>query len=164
MYDINRRLSGVIASSHPPPSLCLPPLLGWLSAEEWRLPFDLIVAVCYAVTEAQTGIGEIAVGRRLAAILAADVAGYSKLMSEDESGTLDALRAHRASVFDPQVSTHGGRFVKLMGDGALVEFQSVVDAVECAIAVQEATTIAANAIFKLRIGINLGDVIAEPAN
>jgi class 3 adenylate cyclase len=74
--------------------------------------------------------------RRLAAILAADVVGYSKLMAEDEAGTLVALKAHRKELFDPEIEKRGGRVVKLMGDGALVEFASVVDAVECALAIQ----------------------------
>ena len=69
--------------------------------------------------------------RRLAAILAADVVGYSKLMAEDEAGTLVALKAHRKNLFDPETEKRGGRIVKLMGDGVLVEFPSVVDAVEC---------------------------------
>ncbi len=75
--------------------------------------------------------------RRLAAILAADVVGYSRLMGEDEAGTLTALKALRKELFAPKVAEHHGRIVKLMGDGALVAFPSVVDAVECAVAVQE---------------------------
>ncbi len=75
--------------------------------------------------------------RRLAAILAADVVGYSRLMGEDESGTLTALKALRKELFAPKVPEHHGRIVKLMGDGALVEFPSVVNAVECAVAVRE---------------------------
>ena len=98
--------------------------------------------------------------RRLAAIFAADVVGYSKLMAEDEAGTLTALKAHRRDLFDPETERHGGRIVKLMGDGALVEFPSVVDAVECAIQVQQALATADGKI-KLRIGINLGDVIID---
>jgi adenylate cyclase len=103
--------------------------------------------------------------RRLAAILAADVVGYSTLMNEDEAGTLAALRAHRKQVFDPAVAAHGGRLVKLMGDGALVEFGSVVDAVSCAAAVQKAMAGGSGdgepGPIRLRIGINLGDVIAD---
>ena len=75
--------------------------------------------------------------RRLAAILAADVVGYFKLMADDEAGTLAALKAHRKELFDPETAKHGGRIVKLMGDGVLVEFPSVVDAVECALAIQK---------------------------
>ncbi len=84
--------------------------------------------------------------------MAADVAGYSRLMGADESGTLAALKALRRDVFAPQVAAHKGRVVKLMGDGALVEFPSIVNAVDCAVAVQT---------IKLRIGINLGDIIIE---
>ncbi|NNE21237.1 MAG: hypothetical protein HKN11_01375 [Rhizobiales bacterium] len=98
--------------------------------------------------------------RKLAAILAADVVGYSKLMAEDEAGTLAALREHRHKLFDPETQNHGGRIVKLMGDGTLVEFSSVVDAVECALAIQQALADADGPI-KLRIGINLGDVIID---
>ena len=74
--------------------------------------------------------------RRLAAILSVDVVGYSRLMGADETGTLEALKAHRAEFVDPKIERHHGRIVKLMGDGALVEFASVVDAVECAIVLQ----------------------------
>ena len=74
--------------------------------------------------------------RRLAAILAADVVGYSRLMADDEGGTLATLKAHREELIDPTTARHGGRIVKLIGDGALVEFASVVDAVECAVAIQ----------------------------
>lgn len=98
--------------------------------------------------------------RRLSAILAADVVGYSTLMAEDEAGTLAALKAHRRELFDPETAKRGGRIVKLMGDGALVEFPSVVDAVETALAIQRALA-AADGKIRLRIGINLGDVIIE---
>ncbi len=98
--------------------------------------------------------------RRLAAILAADVVGYSKLMAEDEAGTLAALKAHRAELFDPETARHNGRIVKLMGDGALVEFSSVVDAAECALAIQTSLA-ASNGPIRLRIGINLGDIIID---
>jgi adenylate cyclase len=98
--------------------------------------------------------------RRLAAILAADVVGYSSLMNDDEAGTLAALRAHRKELFDPETERHGGRIVKLMGDGALVDFPSVVDAVECALAIQQALADSDGPI-RLRIGINLGDVILD---
>ena len=81
-------------------------------------------------------------------------------MAEDEAGTLAALKAHRKDLFDPLTTRHGGRIVKLMGDGVLVEFSSVVDAVECAVGIQ--TAIAANGgKIRLRIGINLGDVIID---
>ena len=74
--------------------------------------------------------------RRLAAILAADVVGYSRLMEADEVGTFAALQGHRDELIDPRIADHHGRIVKLMGDGTLVEFASVVDAVECAFAIQ----------------------------
>lgn len=76
------------------------------------------------------------VDRRLAAILAADVVGYSRMMATDETATLAALKLHRQCVFDPTVASHNGRLVKLMGDGSLVRFDSVVDAVNCALALQ----------------------------
>jgi TolB-like protein len=106
------------------------------------------------------------VQRRLAAILAADVVGYSRLMQEDEAGTLAALKARRADVLQPLVTKHHGRIVKVMGDGALIEFASAVNAVSCAVALQSAMA-EANANLPeskhivLRIGINLGDVIVE---
>jgi class 3 adenylate cyclase len=105
-------------------------------------------------------------GRRLAAILSADVVGYSRLMGMDEAGTLAALRAHRAELIDPTIIEHGGRIVKEIGDGLLVEFASAIDAVECAVAIQEGMA-ARNAkvpnsrMVAFRIGINLGDVIVE---
>lgn len=95
--------------------------------------------------------------RRLAAILAADVVGYSRLMAADETGTLTALTRHRETQFNPAVARHGGRIVKLMGDGTLVEFSSVVDAVNCAAEIQQS----ADTEITLRIGINLGDVIIQ---
>ncbi len=104
--------------------------------------------------------------RRLAAILAADVVGYSRLMGEDETGTLAQLKSHRTDLIDPKIAEHGGRIVKLMGDGALVEFASVVDAVHCAVEIQRgmpgrnAATLQGRRI-EFRIGINLGDVIVE---
>ena len=102
------------------------------------------------------------VERRLAAVLAADVAGYSRLMGADEVGTLNALRAHRREVVDPAIAAHKGRIVKTTGDGMLVEFASVVDAVTCAMAVQEqmAKRDAATAI-SFRIDINIGDIIID---
>jgi adenylate cyclase len=104
--------------------------------------------------------------RRLAAILAADVAGYSRLMGADEEGTLERLKALRRELLDPQIAAHHGRIVKTTGDGMLVEFASVVDAVRCAVAVQQAmpereTGVAADSRIELRIGINLGDLIVE---
>ncbi len=104
--------------------------------------------------------------RRLAAILVADVVGYSRLMGKDEAGTLDALKAHRDELIDPKVAEHSGRIVKLMGDGALVEFPSVVEAVHCAVEIQRGMTernaeVADARRIEFRIGINVGDVIVE---
>jgi adenylate cyclase len=111
-------------------------------------------------------MSEEAPRRRLAAILAADVIGYSRLMQADEVGTLAALKSSRSDVLQPLVAKHHGRIVKLMGDGVLIEFGSAVDAVECAVRLQEGM-VAANADrledkrIVLRIGINLGDVMVE---
>jgi len=104
--------------------------------------------------------------RRLAAILAADIAGYSRLMGADEEGTLERLKVLRRELLDPKIAEHHGRIVKTNGDGLLVEFASVVDAVRCAVAVQQGvpereTGVAADSRIELRIGINLGDVIVE---
>jgi TolB-like protein/class 3 adenylate cyclase len=104
--------------------------------------------------------------RRLAAILAADIVGYSRLIEQDESGTLAAIKELRASPIDPLLAEHKGRIVKLMGDGAIVEFASVVDAVACAVAIQKAVadrqgnTLPERRIV-FRIGINLGDVVVD---
>ncbi len=104
--------------------------------------------------------------RRLAAILCADVVGYSRLMGADELGTLARLKAHRKEIIDPKIAAHHGRIVKLMGDGVLAEFASVVDAVQCAAGIQRATAawsadVARDQRIELRIGINLGDVIID---
>ena len=106
------------------------------------------------------------VNRKLAAILAAEVVGYSRLMGADEAGTLAALKRHREGIFDPAVAAHSGRIVKLMGDGVIAEFGSVVDAVSCALSVQRSSATipdqrASQPTIVLRIGINLGDVIIE---
>jgi len=110
--------------------------------------------------------GREPVERRLAAILAADVAGYSRLMGEDEEGTLAALKAIRRELGDPRITEHRGRIVKTTGDGMLVEFPSVVDAVRCAVEVQREmalrnTEIPAERRIEFRFGINLGDIIIE---
>ena len=104
--------------------------------------------------------------RRLAAILAADVVGFSRLIENNEAGTLAAMRELRVSVFDRLVAEYRGRVVKLMGDGALVEFGSAVDAAVCAVAIQTETTArqaqvepAQRIVF--RIGIDLGDVAVD---
>jgi adenylate cyclase len=111
-------------------------------------------------------MAEERVNRKLAAILAADVVGYSRLMGVDEEGTLAALKQHRQVVFDPAVAAHNGRVVKLIGDGTIVQFGSVVDAVHCALAVQRSNGLIPDEALHqpkiiLRIGINLGDVIIE---
>lgn len=98
--------------------------------------------------------------RRLAAILFADVVGYSRMMAADEVGTLAALKRHRGEEFDPAVAKHNGRIVKLMGDGTLVEFASVVDAVSCALAIQQAVADGRSGLA-LRVGVNLGDIIIQ---
>src|ERR1700759_1165800 len=108
---------------------------------------------------------QVRIGRRLAAIVAADVAGYSRLMGLDEVGTARALREHRA-VTDVLVARHGGRLVKTTGDGVLLEFPSVVDAVECAVAVQAVMAernqgVPVDGRMLFRIGINLGDILIE---
>jgi adenylate cyclase len=97
--------------------------------------------------------------RKLAAILSADVAGYSRLMEQDEAGALAQLKRALAEVFEPSVARHHGRIVKFMGDGALVEFASVVAAVHCALEVQGALD--ESAPIRLRIGVNIGDVIVD---
>ncbi len=104
--------------------------------------------------------GGVVLKRRLSTILAADVVGYSSLMSADEVGTHSALKSFRAKTFEPLIAQNGGRTVKLMGDGTLVEFASVVNAVKCAVAIQEAL-IQEDGPIHLRIGINLGDIIIE---
>jgi adenylate cyclase len=122
--------------------------------------------ICYA----QLGwswsftVTNVRVQRRLAAVLAADVVGYSRLMGFDEVGTLAALKAHRREIIDPAITEHGGRIVKTSGDGILVEFASAVDAVTCAMTVQskmvernEGTVIK----ISFRIGINIGDIIID---
>lgn len=106
------------------------------------------------------------VERKLAAILAADVVGYSRLMGVDETGTIAQLKALRNELMAPCIARHRGRTIKLMGDGTLVEFASVVEAVECAVEIQQATTarqtgIAEEKQLAFRIGINLGDVIID---
>jgi adenylate cyclase len=103
---------------------------------------------------------------RLAAILAADVAGYSRLMGLDEEGTLKRLKEIRADLIDPTIAEHRGRIVKTTGDGMLVEFHSVVDAMRCASAWQAAmadrnTSVPADDRIELRIGVNLGDIIID---
>src|SRR5437016_5898367 len=110
--------------------------------------------------------GPVRVERRLAAILAADVAGYSRLIEADEEGTLGRLRALRSQVLDPKIADHKGRIVKTTGDGLLVEFASVVDALRCAVEMQVALA-ESNAPtppdhrIEFRIGIHQGDIVVE---
>jgi class 3 adenylate cyclase len=107
-----------------------------------------------------------AIQRRLAAVLAADVVGYSRLMGIDEVGTLTSLKAHRRELIDPTIATHHGRIVKTTGDGALMEFASVVDAVACAVAIQRGmmsrnANVPEDKRIIFRIGINVGDIIID---
>jgi len=111
-------------------------------------------------------MAEPRIERRLAAILAADVVGYSRLMGADELGTFERIRAHRKELFEPEIARYRGRIFKLMGDGLLAEFGSVVDAVNCAVALQRSMLLRNDGIsneqrIDVRIGINLGDVILE---
>ncbi len=99
--------------------------------------------------------------RRLTTILIADVAGYSRLMAEDETGTLNALKVCRSAVIEPKLQGHNGRLVKLMGDGLLAEFPSVVDAAQFAVEMQEAIAALPETALQFRIGINIGDVLVE---
>jgi class 3 adenylate cyclase len=111
-------------------------------------------------------MAEERVQRRLAAILTADVVGYSRLMEQNEGGTLAVLKERRERILEPLVERYDGRIVKLMGDGVLIEFASAVNAVSCAVELQKQMA-AANSgaaderCMLLRIGINLGDVIVE---
>ena len=111
-------------------------------------------------------MAEEKVKRRLAAIFAADMVGYSRLMESDEEGTIARQKAHRKELIDPKIAEHDGRIVKLMGDGMLVEFASVVDAVRCAVEVQQAIAereagVPQDRRIRYRVGINLGDIVIE---
>jgi adenylate cyclase len=104
--------------------------------------------------------------RRLAAILAADVAGYSRLIGADEGGTLQALKSIRAELLDPTIAAHNGRLVKTTGDGLLVEFGSVIGALRCVTEVQAGmaernATVPTDKRIEFRIGINMGDIVVE---
>jgi adenylate cyclase len=106
------------------------------------------------------------VERRLAAILAADVAGYSRLIGADEGGTLERLKALRRELLDPKIAEHRGRLVKTTGDGLLIEFGSVVDALRCAVELQREmagrnTGVLPDNRIEFRIGINVGDIVVE---
>jgi len=112
------------------------------------------------------GMAEDRVDRRLAAIFAGDIAGYSRLMGVDEEGTLRQLKAHRKELVDPKITEHRGRIVKTTGDGMLVEFVSVVDAVRCAVDIQRGmvesnASVPADKRIEFRIGINVGDIIID---
>ena len=112
------------------------------------------------------GLENAIVDRKLAAILAADVVGYSALMERDEKGTYERLKAGRKELFEPEIARHHGRVFKLMGDGMLAEFGSVVDAVECAVSLQRGLAernaeVPDDQRIQVRIGINLGEVIVE---
>ena len=107
-----------------------------------------------------------ATDRKLTTILSADVVGYSRLMGEDETGTHARLKVLRKDLIEPKIAEHRGRMVKLTGDGSLVEFASVVDAVQCAIEVQKSIALRNVDLepaqrLEFRIGINLGDVIID---
>src|SRR5256714_14640456 len=106
-----------------------------------------------------------AVERKLVAILAADIAGFSRLVGADEEGTLGRLKAHRRQLIDPTIAEHRGRIVKTTGDGLLAEFASVVDAVRCAAEVQRGMIdrepeVADERRIRFRVGVNLGDIIS----
>jgi adenylate cyclase len=106
------------------------------------------------------------IDRRLAAIFAGDIAGYSRLMGADEEGTLSQIKAHRKELVDPKVTEHRGRVVKTTGDGMLVEFVSVVDAVRCAVDIQRGMAernadVPAGKRIEFRVGINVGDIISD---
>src|SRR5262245_9570784 len=107
--------------------------------------------------------------RRLAAILAADVVGYSRLMEQDEAGTLATLAGRRKAILEPLLAKYRGRVVRLMGDGTLAEFASAVDAVQCAVDIQKAmreanANLPEDRAIVLRVGLNLGDVVVEDSD
>src|SRR5271166_1431489 len=116
--------------------------------------------------QGMAGLASERVERRLTAILAVDVAGYSLLMGADEEGTLARLKAHRRELVDPKIAEHHGRIVKTTGDGLLAEFASVVDAVRCAVEIQREMAgrnagVPPDRRIEFRVGINLGDIISE---
>jgi len=128
------------------------------------------VSPCYLSEQLQARrihhMSEHRVDRRLAAIFAGDIAGYSRLMGADEEGTLRQLKVHRKELVDPKITEHRGRIVKTTGDGMLVEFVSVVDAVRCAVDIQRgmaerSTGVPADKRIEFRIGINVGDIIID---
>jgi adenylate cyclase len=143
------------------------------AAKAHRLPHTLLAAVTESgIVDANGSIwrsfrfAEADVERKLVAVLAADVVGYSSLMERDEEGTLAALKAHRVDLIDRKIDEHHGRIVKVTGDGTLVEFASLVDAVRCAVEIQNGMArrnadVPRDRRIAFRIGINLGDVIVE---
>ncbi|HVH83282.1 MAG TPA: adenylate/guanylate cyclase domain-containing protein, partial [Steroidobacteraceae bacterium] len=136
------------------------------SAEESSMSRSLILHPASRTGQRSFPMPPVRAERKLAAILAADVTGYSRLMGADEEGALARLKAHRRELIDPKIEEHRGRIVKTTGDGILVEFPSVVDAVRCAVETQEGM-VARNADvpqdcrIDLRVGVNLGDIIVE---
>jgi TolB-like protein/class 3 adenylate cyclase len=129
-------------------------------------PVDAAIVQPNTFVREESPLVEDRVDRRLAAILAADIAGYSRLMGTDDEGTLRLLKAHRKEVVDPKIAEHRGRIVKTTGDGMLVEFVSVVDAVRCAVDIQRAmsernTDVPVDRRIEFRIGINVGDIISD---
>src|SRR5215467_9938981 len=144
-----------------------------LTEREWprsRLPLECASRADNLFGPCGSGSAALAmarVERRLDAILAADVAGYSRLMSADEEGTHERHKAHLRNLVDPKIKEHHGRIVKNTGDGFLAEFPSVIDAVRCAVEIQRGTADSESEVreeqrIRFRIGINLGDVIVEP--
>src|SRR5439155_9994518 len=114
----------------------------------------------------RVGLSAEHVERRLTAILAADIAGYSRLMGNDEEGTLAQLKAHRRTLVDPKINEHRGRIVKTTGDGMLVEFASVVEAVRCAVEIQRGMAernaeVPKDKWIEFRVGIHQGDIIID---
>src|SRR5262249_20725661 len=148
-----------------------PPSLGCRHRVEMRCsPVVRSAAPQYRITPTRGSVmrggSPDRVERRLAAILAADVAGYSRLMGQDEAGTLARMRKLRREVIDPEVAERKGRIVKTTGDGLLIEFPSVVEAVACAVSIQrEMAELSGDGVpeqrIEFRVGINLGDVIVE---
>jgi len=139
------------------------PFAGFSDVADQEYPAKVSVAPAPAISSQQ---GHVTVTRRLAAILAADVVGYSSLIGADEGGTLLAIKAIRTELFDPMIAAHNGRIVKTTGDGLLVEFASVVDALQCATQVQERMAernenLFADKRIEFRIGIHQGDVVVE---
>jgi TolB-like protein/class 3 adenylate cyclase/DNA-binding SARP family transcriptional activator/Tfp pilus assembly protein PilF len=129
-------------------------------------PHLSIVATAPPRTPAEVPMASGRIERKLAAIVAADVAGFSRLMAADEESTVTRLKAHRQALIDPKIAEHGGRIIKTTGDGMLAEFASVVDAVRCVVEIQRGmlernADVAAEARIDFRVGINIGDVIVD---